>query len=283
MTRSSWFRSKLQSIKNTLSLQKIYRSEDGFTLVEMAISMAIIGLLLGAMLKGEELYKQMQVRRLMADINSVTAAIKGFQDRYGSLPGDFPLANRRLANCSAGTFCRNGNGDSRVGRFLPWPGSGWNCDQSRTNTMAAPHFYDETSQFWKHLALAGFLKNIHPGANPANPAWNQTHPGTPIGGGFTIFTDTQGAGSAISIRYQTVVSYGGAGACDAVDPPFRRPFTVMQGQFLDVKYDDGRAAAGYVWGIPFAGVSDPACRVGAGQYNLANAHDNLCQEHFILH
>jgi len=256
----------------------------GWTLVEMAIVLMIIGLLIGGILRGDELWRIAKTRKLLADIQSISAAVKGFQGRYESIPGDFPLATTRIPGCDASSFCRGGNGNGRVGRAGGW-GSGWDRDQAGTNAMTAPHFYDETTQFWKHLALSRFLKNINPMANPANPQWFQTHPGTPIGGGFTVFTDTLAAGAAIAIRFQNDPMYGGAGTGNAVDPAYERPFTVAQAQYVDQKYDDGKPAAGYIWGIPYPGASyNPPCRTGTnGPYNTAQLHDRLCQQHFILH
>ncbi len=256
----------------------------GWTLVEMAIVLVIIGLLLGGVLKGEEMWRLAKTRRLMADIQSTMAAIKGFQARYDSIPGDFPLATQRIPNCSATSFCRNGNGDGRVGRVGEW-GSGWNGEQAGTSAMTGPFFYDETSQFWKHLALSRFLKGINPMANPANPEWHQTHPGTPIGGGFTIFTDTHNAGASVAIRFQNRPRYSTAGMTNAVDPAGHRPLTVGQAKYIDEKYDDGKPAGGNVWGIPYPGYG-ATCRTSGGTtalYNIDQMHDRLCQQHYILH
>src|SRR3972149_7603062 len=60
----------------------------GFTLVEIAIVLVIIGLLLGGILKGQQLISSARVRN-MADQNSgIQAAYFGFLDRYRQVPGD---------------------------------------------------------------------------------------------------------------------------------------------------------------------------------------------------
>ena len=254
--------------------------EGGFTLVEMAIVLVIIGVLLAGILKAEELYKIVQVRRVYADINSISAATKGFQDKYGSVPGDFPLATTRLAGCDASTFCLNGNGNSLVGKIFPGD-SGWDQNQAGTATMPQA----ETTMFWKHLVLGGFLRGVNQYADPSKPDWDMTHPRTATGDGFTVFSDTQSAGSSISIRISKVLTQG-------VDNVLERPFTVKQAMYMDQKYDDGRANAGNMWGIPYAGVGDPPCRKSwsgsnGEQYNLDPkdnvADQNVCQFHFIFH
>jgi prepilin-type N-terminal cleavage/methylation domain-containing protein len=64
----------------------------GFTLIEIAIVLVIIGLLLGGVLKGEELITSARVRNLISQQDGVKAAFYGFQDRFRALPGDYPGA-----------------------------------------------------------------------------------------------------------------------------------------------------------------------------------------------
>jgi prepilin-type N-terminal cleavage/methylation domain-containing protein len=51
------------------------RSQSGFTLIEIAIVLVIIGLLLGGVLKGQELINQAKIKNLANDINGVTVAM----------------------------------------------------------------------------------------------------------------------------------------------------------------------------------------------------------------
>jgi prepilin-type N-terminal cleavage/methylation domain-containing protein len=60
----------------------------GFTLVELAIVLVIIGIILGAILKGQELINNAKVKRLQNDLKGLEAAIWTFYDRTGRLPGD---------------------------------------------------------------------------------------------------------------------------------------------------------------------------------------------------
>jgi len=67
---------------NKLNLQK------GFTLVEIAIVLVIIGLLLGGVLKGQELIKNAKINSVVQDFEGIKAAYYAYVDRTGKIPGD---------------------------------------------------------------------------------------------------------------------------------------------------------------------------------------------------
>ncbi len=69
-------------------MQRTLRNQNGFTLVEMAIVLVIIGLLLGGVLKGQELIDNAKVKRATNELNSVSTAYYGYMDRYNAIPGD---------------------------------------------------------------------------------------------------------------------------------------------------------------------------------------------------
>ena len=74
------------------------RYSQGFTLIEIAIVLVIIGLLLGGVLKGQELITGARVRNLISQQDGIKAAFFGFQDRYRALPGDYASADTNI-NC----------------------------------------------------------------------------------------------------------------------------------------------------------------------------------------
>jgi prepilin-type N-terminal cleavage/methylation domain-containing protein len=108
--------------------------QTGFTLIEIAIVLVIIGLLLGGVLKGQELITSARVRNLISQQDGVKAAFFGFQDRFRAFPGDYTaavinIANISVAACNAGIG--NGNGRVEAG--------------------------DEARLAWEHLSKAGFI------------------------------------------------------------------------------------------------------------------------------
>src|SRR6186997_1871304 len=62
--------------------------QSGFTLVEIAIVLVIIGLLLGGILKGQELINSAKVKNLANDFRVIPTYIYAFQDKFKALPGD---------------------------------------------------------------------------------------------------------------------------------------------------------------------------------------------------
>lgn len=84
-------------------------NQKGFTLVEIAIVLVIIGLLLGGILKGQEMITQAKIKNIISDFSGISAAFHGYQDRYRALPGDDLGAAARWATAPAAT-AGNGNG-----------------------------------------------------------------------------------------------------------------------------------------------------------------------------
>jgi prepilin-type N-terminal cleavage/methylation domain-containing protein len=71
-----------------MQLKKIKNSNAGFTLVEIAIVMVIIGLLIGGVLKGQAMIQNAKVKRVAKQADEVRAAVMSFYDKYGMYPGD---------------------------------------------------------------------------------------------------------------------------------------------------------------------------------------------------
>lgn len=67
---------------------KTLKKQGGFTLVEIAIVLVIVGLLLAGVLKGQELIENSRIKNLAKDLDSMTAVVRSYQDRYRGLPGD---------------------------------------------------------------------------------------------------------------------------------------------------------------------------------------------------
>jgi prepilin-type N-terminal cleavage/methylation domain-containing protein len=95
--------------------QKNMRSQAGFTLVELAIVMIIIGLLIAGVLKGQQLIGNAKVTAQVAQFKAIDAATSTFKDMYAALPGDILTPTTRLPNCAAAPCNVTGGGDGNIG------------------------------------------------------------------------------------------------------------------------------------------------------------------------
>ena len=112
------------------------KQQSGFTLVEIAIVLVIIGLLLGGVLKGQELVNNAKVKNLANDFRGVSTFVYAYQDRFRALPGDDRAAPTHLSGGTNAAAASLGN--ARIN-------GAWN---STTPT-------DESYLFWQHVRLAG--------------------------------------------------------------------------------------------------------------------------------
>lgn len=64
------------------------RNRRGFTLVELAIVLVIIGIILGAVLKGQDLIASSKAKRIQKDMQGFEAMLWTYMDRVGRFPGD---------------------------------------------------------------------------------------------------------------------------------------------------------------------------------------------------
>ena len=113
------------------------KQQSGFTLVEIAIVLVIIGLLLGGVLKGQELINSAKVKNLANDFRSTPTFVYAYQDKFRALPGDDRDATGHVGAAAA----PNGDGDGRIQ-------GNWN------DVPAAGVCPSEACRFWLHVRMA---------------------------------------------------------------------------------------------------------------------------------
>ena len=205
----------------------MHKRQNGFTLIEIAIVLVIIGLLLGGVLKGQELITSARVRNLISNQDGVKAAYFGFLDRYRALPGDYSGATANIPNCAA---CQNGDNNGQIllnGAIL------------------------ESISAWEHLSKAGFITGSYIYA--AAPASTNT-PVNPYGSLLQLIYDVnyQDGGNATGpIRHNLKTGNN-------------IPSDILAE--VDRKVDDGLATGGQLRFAVFGGATNAAqeCFATAG-------------------
>jgi prepilin-type N-terminal cleavage/methylation domain-containing protein len=185
--------------------------QGGYTLVEIAIVLVIIGLLLGGVLKGQELIYNQKVKSTYDNYRQMTAAMYGYQDRYKALPGDDAAATTRGFIRGAGDpAIANGDGNGYIS------GGGSLCSAAGTSGL-------EVCQAAFHLRLSGFLTG--------QGAIASEHP---LGGVVTLNSPAGIAGFTASFVAPTAVCWNN--------------LPNKAAQQIDTSYDDGRALTGSMQG-----------------------------------
>src|SRR3954469_15654947 len=90
-----------------IQMGKFSLDQRGFTLIEMSIVLVIIGLIIGGILKGEELIESARQKNVISQIDALKAGTTTFVDRFKSLPGDYSGAT---ANLNTGVVAGDDNG-----------------------------------------------------------------------------------------------------------------------------------------------------------------------------
>jgi prepilin-type N-terminal cleavage/methylation domain-containing protein len=112
--------------------------QSGFTLVEIAIVLVIIGLLLGGVLKGQELINSAKSKAIISDFRNTATMIAAYQDRFRALPGDDISVTSHLNGAKPATTPSTGKQSNGLIE------GDWD---SKTGT-------DESVLMWQHLRLA---------------------------------------------------------------------------------------------------------------------------------
>jgi prepilin-type N-terminal cleavage/methylation domain-containing protein len=190
--------------------------QSGFTLVEIAIVLVIIGLLLGGILKGQELINSAKVKNLANDFRVIPTYIYAYQDKFKALPGDDKVADQHISGATVATTGGTvGNGVIE---------GGWN---STTVT-------DESFLFWQHVRMANLA------AGPTSVTDATYRPTNAVGGELGVASTTA-----------TPQITGMTGTYQICSKGVLGKFVVQ----LDVQMDDGQPCTGSMRAIADVGAA----------------------------
>ncbi len=223
----------------------------GFTLIELAIVLVVIGLIAGAIMSGKSLIKSAEIRRAITKMNDVKAAFSIFEWKYEALPGDMPNATDYWANTS------NGNGDRTYRR------AGSDNDS---------FVDDEGGYLWHHLGLAGVIGREfnRPNSSGITYTYNtmspEIFPQTVIVGQNRIDKEHNRYGTRNN--YLQVAQWSGIYVrCAAID--------TFGARAIDKKIDDGVASSGDV----MAYVASPALTCSGAAAGACTDHSGAGQDY----
>lgn len=209
--------------------------ENGFTLIEIAIVVVIIGLLLGGILKGQEMIANAKAHSLISTSTGMKASIAMFMDRYRSYPGDYDRASSNIPGLTPVVDDGDGNrilgGDPDVALDIP---------------AVAIQRAKEAALAWKQLSASGVISgnydglgvNIGPDVNA--PDWGWNCPGsTCLANGFNssffLIYDNEQYGFPVG---------NGQDQRKSEELWTGRSVSVQVLQQMDIKLDDGNPATG---------------------------------------
>ncbi|MDE3016874.1 MAG: type II secretion system protein [Pseudomonadota bacterium] len=210
--------------------------QSGFTLIEMSIVLAIIGLVIGGIVAGQSLVRAAQIRDMIGEFDSYVKAIKEFQDKYHALPGDMNNATIFWANTA------NGDGNGEIGTS--------SNTGTPTDTPGGLANSGEWFLAWQHLSDAGFVQGSFTGTYGAGGA-SEAVIGTNVpasrlsGGGWTLnyYLNTSGNVGLWSDQYGHLLNFGGSVAKNYTIGGILRPDEALS---IDQKIDDGMPGTGSI-------------------------------------
>jgi len=225
----------------------------GFTLIELAIVIVIIGLIIGGIVIGVAMIGNAEIRSVISQIDRYKVAVNSFRIKYNAIPGD--IKNAELFGLGhdqngALNICipANGNGDQRL-------------DDSYLVLYSL--YRGELANFWIHLSNAGLIKErfvpFYPVVNfwcYVQPRTGLNYPSSAIGNGIIAVTDDSDAGRLFFILGSMpwtgtgTNTYIGVSALGHIYSLTKQPeLTALQAFQIDSKIDDGSFNTGTVKAI----------------------------------
>jgi len=197
------------------------KDQDGFSLVELAIVLIIIGLIVGGVLKGQDLIESARVNSINTQLNEIRVATSTFVNKYDAWPGDMTETQEALLeNWTVAAFDQGGGtrGNGLV-------------EGNRINATAT-----ESTAFWQHLRATKLLGGITSVADGSLTVAQGLQ--SRVGGTYTVQYST--SMNSNSGHWLVLGSTGGAAINDGA------VLTPIQIRGIDVKSDDGVPNTGNV-------------------------------------
>lgn len=268
---------------------RAWRAAAAFTLLEMSVVLAVIGLIAGGIFAGHDLIRAAQVRNVEKDTNNFKTAVQQFSAQYGALPGDLFNATNYwgypnpgvITGASTALQCTqaltleskavcNGNSDGQIAtngnlnfneRFYAWK------ELSNAGYIAGNYLgcssvaAGSTTNCAGILNTSGFLSRSTPGvdvprSNLSAAVYIQAYMPGPIGN-----TDTNLFPGSYNFNVLMIWNAG---------PTY--PLTPLEASSIDSKLDDGSPTTGIVLAAKSTGTWMPNCATSGASTALYNTN-----------
>ncbi|MDX1974405.1 MAG: type II secretion system protein [Rickettsiales bacterium] len=233
--------------------------ESGFTMIQMAIVLVIVGLIIGGLLSARTLIRNTELDSINMDATQYRAAINLFRQKYGEYPGDFTEAE----NYWGAATTNNGDGSGTV------------------NTSA------EYFLLWQHLSLANMIKGSYTGLAGSGGADDvdigTNSPTSKVGGarnGFCFYNPGVQTGASLwfADEYSHTIIFGAEANSNELCG--RPGITSAEARVIDQKYDDGLPATGAINAFDSSFNSGCATSDNPDWANYATGTQNACGLNF---
>jgi prepilin-type N-terminal cleavage/methylation domain-containing protein len=242
------------------------RWAEAFTLIEMSIVLAIIGIIVGGIYAGTNVLKQSELQTVIADYTKYSAAVAQFNQQYGGMPGDLldgtnywgddnaNCADAAVTDGTPGTC--NGNGDGAIATT------------------------GESFRGWQQLQLAKLIDGNFTGTGAAavvgtnvprsritNAGWSLWNkPATGALANPPVAPDTDKYDPSLS----NLLMFGSPATIDAVTLTPGPAITAPEAWQIDKKIDDSLPSTGRTLALkPSPSTITPNCVSGTA-YNIAD-------------
>lgn len=245
------------------------RAADGFTLVELAIVMIIIGLLIGGILKGQQLIENSRVAATIDQIQKIESAFFTFRDIYPGIPGDMGNGGTRIPGCE--NICTRTSSASNNGTLGNNP---WRADATIDS---------ENYAAWAQMAAADLISGVLPNSLATDvPTPGVNMPVSALGSSYQIGSSTStGAlhGTTSSMTFLRAVylqldnSVERQVQRDPASPDYTLTILPRIVEKMDRKLDDGNPNTGRLLAIGSTGGQPTRCAssdANDGFYRSAN-------------
>lgn len=255
------------------------QKQQGFTLIEMAIVLIIIGLVAGGVMQGISLMDQAETRRIGSDFQEYRQAVKLFQDKYQSVPGDMPNATMIWGRADGGADLTQNCAAPETDIDAANPQATCNGDGDGVIAKSTGNHNTEAYRAWQHLGNAGLITGRYTGVGGTldmGTGWRVATPGVNVpesvidNSGFFMHNTRISAHGSPGQKwtgtgtndFHTFLSLGGR---STTGWPWTSSLTPSDAAAIDLKLDDGKPGKGWLMGFT-AGVCSDVVDMATASY-----------------